>query len=157
MTNKVIDCVLLYLLSYCYYLPSFLYLGVNIIIHFVLGFLSVIILFLFLFLVKYVHRMKLYLFSLLFSYSLIWTWLVVVQFLSHSLRPHGLRHQASLSSIGSWSLLKFMSIESVMPSRHLILSHPLLLLPSIFPRNSLFQWVSSLHQVAKVLQFQLQH
>ena len=149
--------MLLYLLLYCYYLPSFLYLGVNIIIHFVLGFLSVIILVLFLFLIKYVHRMKLNLFFLLFSYSLIWTWLVVVQFLSQSLRPHGLRHQASLSFIGSWSLLKFMSIESVMPSKHLILSHPLLLLPSIFPRNSLFQWVSSLHQVAKVLEFKLQH
>ena len=40
--------------------------------------------------------------------------------------------QASLSIINSWSLLKFMSIESVMPSNHLILCHPLLL-PSIFP------------------------
>ena len=144
MTNKIIDCVLLYLLLYCYYLPNFLYLGVNIIIHFVLGFLSVIILFLFLFLNKYVHRMKLYLFSLLFSYSLIWTWLAV-QFLSHSLRTHGLRHQASLSFTSSWSLLRFMSTESVMPSKHLIPSLPLLLLPSVFPRNSLFHWVSSLH------------
>ena len=42
-------------------------------------------------------------------------------------------HQASLSITNSWSLLKFMSIESVMPSNHLILCHPLLLLPSIFP------------------------
>ena len=53
------------------------------------------------------------------------------------------------------SLLKLISIESVMPPNHLILCHPLLLLPSIFP--SLFQWVSSLHQVAKVLEFHLQH
>ena len=48
-----------------------------------------------------------------------------------------------------------MSIESVMPSNHLILCHPLLLLPSIFP--SVGRRVSSLHQVAEVLEFQLQH
>ena len=42
-------------------------------------------------------------------------------------------HQASLSFIISWSLLKLMSIELVMPSNHLILCCPLLLLPSIFP------------------------
>ena len=41
--------------------------------------------------------------------------------------------QASLSITNSWSLLKLMSIESVMPSNHLILCRPLLLLPSIFP------------------------
>ena len=41
--------------------------------------------------------------------------------------------QASLSIANSWSLLKLMSIKSVMPSNHLILCHPLLLLPSIFP------------------------
>ena len=41
-------------------------------------------------------------------------------------------HQASLSITNSWSLLKIMSIESVMPSNHLSLCHPLLLLPSIF-------------------------
>ena len=41
--------------------------------------------------------------------------------------------QASLSFIISWSLLKLTSIELVMPSNHLVLSHPLLLLPSIFP------------------------
>ena len=46
--------------------------------------------------------------------------------------------QASLSFTISWSLLKFMSLESVMPSNHLILCHPLLLLPSIFPRISAF-------------------
>ena len=42
-------------------------------------------------------------------------------------------HQASLSITNSQSLLKFMSIELVMPSHHLILCHPLLLLPSVFP------------------------
>ena len=44
--------------------------------------------------------------------------------------------QASLSITNSWSLHKFMSVESVMPSNHLILCHPLLLLPSIFPSIS---------------------
>ena len=42
-------------------------------------------------------------------------------------------HQASLSLINSWSPPKLISFESVMPSNHLILCHPLLLLPSIFP------------------------
>ena len=46
--------------------------------------------------------------------------------------------QASLSIINSWSLLKFMSIESVMPYNHLMLCHPLLLLPSIFPSIKVF-------------------
>ena len=47
-------------------------------------------------------------------------------------------HQASLSVTNSQSLLKLMSIESVMPSNHLILCHPLLLLPSIFPNIRVF-------------------
>ena len=47
--------------------------------------------------------------------------------------PWNAAHQASQSIINSWSLLKLMSIESVMPSNHLILCHPLLFLPSIFP------------------------
>ena len=46
--------------------------------------------------------------------------------------------QASLSFTNSWSLLKAMSIESVMPSNHLILCHALLLLPSIFPSIRVF-------------------
>ena len=49
-----------------------------------------------------------------------------------TLWPHGLQH-TRLSSTISRSLLKFLSIESVMPSNHLILCHPLLLRPSIFP------------------------
>ena len=53
--------------------------------------------------------------------------------MSNSVQPHGLQHQASLSIANSKSLLKLMSIESVMPSNHLILCHPLLLLLSIFP------------------------
>ena len=46
--------------------------------------------------------------------------------------------QASLSITNSWSLLKFMSIASVMPSNHLILCHPILLPPSNFPRIRVF-------------------
>ena len=46
--------------------------------------------------------------------------------------------QASLSSTIPWSLLKLMSIESVMPSSHVILCRPLLLLPPIFPRITVF-------------------
>ena len=45
----------------------------------------------------------------------------------------------------SWSLLKLMSIESVMPSNHLILCHPLLLPPSIFPSIRVFSGESTLH------------
>ena len=58
---------------------------------------------------------------------------------SNSLWSHGLRHnQASLSITNSQISLKLMSIESVMPSTHLILCHPLLLLPSIFPSIRVF-------------------
>ena len=46
--------------------------------------------------------------------------------------------QASLSFTISWSFLELMSIESVMPSNHLILCHPLLLLPSVFPSVRIF-------------------
>ena len=66
---------------------------------------------------------------------------VVVQSLSHVrlfVIPWTAAHQASLSFTISQSLLKLMSIESVMPSSHLILCHPFLLLPSIFPRIRVF-------------------
>ena len=53
--------------------------------------------------------------------------------------------QASLSMTNSQNLLKLMSIESVMPSNHLILCHPLLLLPSIFPSIRVFSNESALH------------
>ena len=62
--------------------------------------------------------------------------------------------QASLSITNSWSSLRLTSIESVMPSSHLILCCPLLLLPPS-QHQSLFQWVNSSHEVAKVLEFQL--
>ena len=55
-------------------------------------------------------------------------------------------HQASLSITNSRSSLRLTSIESVMPSSHLILCRPLLLLPAIPPSISLFQWVNSWHE-----------
>ena len=54
-------------------------------------------------------------------------------------------HQASPSSSNSQSLLKLMSIEAVMPSNHLILCCPLLLLPSIFPSIRVFSNESVFH------------
>ena len=62
---------------------------------------------------------------------------------SDSLQPHGLQHsrppcKLSKPWVNSQSLLKLMSIESVMPSNHLILCHPLLLPPSIFPSIRVF-------------------
>ena len=52
--------------------------------------------------------------------------------------PWNAAHQASLSISNSWSLLKLMSIELVMPSNYIILCHPLLLPPSIFPSIRVF-------------------
>ena len=65
--------------------------------------------------------------------------------MSNSLWLHGLQHtKASLFITNSWSLLKLMSIELVMPSNHLILCHPLLLLPSVFPSIRVFSNESAL-------------
>ena len=64
-----------------------------------------------------------------------------VQLLTHVrlfATPRTTACQASLSITNFWSLLKLMSIESVMPSNHLILCHPLLLPPSIFPSIRVF-------------------
>ena len=83
-----------------------------------------------------------------------------VQLLNHVwlfATPWTAARQASLSIANAWILLKLMSIDLAMPSNHLILCHPLLLLPLIFPGIRVFSRVSSLHQVAKVLEFQLQH
>ena len=71
-----------------------------------------------------------------------------VQSLSHVrlfATPWTAARQASLSIINFLSLLKLMSIESVMPSNYLILSHPLLLPPSIFPSIRVFSSESTLH------------
>ena len=58
--------------------------------------------------------------------------------------PWTAAHQASLSITNSWSLLKLMSIKLVMPSNHLILCHPLLLLLSVFPNIRVFSSESTL-------------
>ena len=67
---------------------------------------------------------------------------VSVQFshsvISDSATPWTAAHQASLSITSSRKLLKLMSIKSVIPSNHLILCHPLLLLPSVFPSIRVF-------------------
>ena len=59
--------------------------------------------------------------------------------------PWTAAHQASLSITNSWSLLKLMSTELVMPSNHFILCHPLLLPPSIFSSIQVFSKESVLH------------
>ena len=59
--------------------------------------------------------------------------------------PWTTAHQASLSITNSQSLLKLMSIELMIPSKHLILCHPLLLLPSILPSIRVFSSESVLH------------
>ena len=76
------------------------------------------------------------------------TWHIIsVQLISHVrffVTPWTTARQASLSITSSWSLLKLMSIESVMPSNHLILCYPLLLLPSVFPSIRVFSNESAL-------------
>ena len=71
-----------------------------------------------------------------------WHLIPSVQFshsvMSDSVTPWTAVCQASLSITNSWSLLKLLSIELVMPSNHLILCHPLLLPPSIFPSIRVF-------------------
>ena len=71
----------------------------------------------------------------------LYSYLVVVQSLSRVwlfVTPWTAAHQASLPLTNFWSLLKLMSIMLVMPSNHLILCRPLLLLPSIFPSIRIF-------------------
>ena len=75
-------------------------------------------------------------------------WLVVVQLLSHMrlfVTPWIGACQPSLSYTISRSWLKFLSIKLVMPSNHLILCHPLLLLPSVFPSIRIFSNELALH------------
>ena len=76
--------------------------------------------------------------------------LVVVVVFNHSvvsdsLQPHELQHARLPCPSLSLSLFKLMSIESVMPSNHLILCHPLLLLPSVFSGIRVFSSESALH------------
>ena len=68
------------------------------------------------------------------------TWLHIVSLIqfSRSVMSDSAACQASLSITNFWSLLKLMSIESAMPSNHLILCRPLFLLPSVFPDIRVF-------------------
>ena len=83
-----------------------------------------------------IYIFKSYCILLLFSRSVI-VWLFATQWTA--------ARQASLFFIISWSLLKLMSMESVVPSNHLILCCPLLLLPSVFPSIMVFSSESALH------------
>ena len=84
----------------------------------------------------------------------------VVRSLSHVhlfAAPWTAAHQASLSFTIFWGLLKLVSIESVMPSNHLVLCHPLLLLLSIFPSIRVFSNESALRIMwPKISELQLQ-
>ena len=81
------------------------------------------------------HHLHFLLFSSVQSLSRVWLFVI----------PWTAACQASLSITNSQSLPKLMSTESVMPSNHLILSHPLLLLPSIFPSIRVFLNESAFH------------
>ena len=81
-------------------------------------------------------------------YQLSWGYTNVVQSLSHAqlfATPWTAARQVSLSFTISWSLLKLMVIELVMPSNRLVLCGPLLLLPSVFPSIRVFSSESALH------------
>ena len=83
---------------------------------------------------------------------------LAVQSLSHVqlfVIPWTAAHQSSLSITISWSLLKLMSIELVILSNHLIICHPLLLLPSIFPSIRVFYNESTLHIWPKYWSFSI--
>ena len=84
-----------------------------------------------------IRKVTMYLFSSVRISHSVFVWLFAT--------PWTAAHQASLSITNSWSSLKLMSIELVMPSNHLILCHPLLLLPSIFPSIRVFSNESVLH------------
>ena len=65
-------------------------------------------------------------------------------------------HQALLSLTMSWSLTKLMFIAMMMPSSHLILT-PSSSVLNLYQHQGIFRWVSCLHQMTKILDFQLQH
>ena len=87
-------------------------------------------------------------FLIQYELKYIWNRFSSVQLLSRVrlfATPWTTAHQASLSITNSQSLPKLMSIEPVMPSNHLILCHPLFLLPSIFPSIRVFSNESAIH------------
>ena len=87
-------------------------------------------------------------FGYILKVELLILWFISVQSLSHVrlfATPWTTERQASLPITNSWSSPKSISIKSVIPSNHLIVCHPLLLLPSIFPRIRVFLNESALH------------
>ena len=76
--------------------------------------------------------------------------------MSNSLQPHGLQHTRIPCPSPTPRAIQTHVHWVGDASNHLILCHPLFL-PSVFPSIMVFQWISSLHQVAEVLEFQLQH
>ena len=97
---------------------------------------------------------------LLYLYIVLFIYIHSVQLLSCVWlfgTPWTAARQASLSVTNSPTLPKLMSIELVMPSRHLILCRPLLLLPSIFPASGSFQMSQLFASGGQILEFQLQH
>ena len=90
------------------------------------------------------HHRALREFPVLYSRFSLVIYFNVVSWVLHSVTPWTTECQASLSIANSQSLLRLMSIELVMPSNHLILCRPLLLLPSIFPSIRVFSNKSAL-------------
>ena len=105
-----------------------------------------------------INTITIYICSLYEFMALISRILCSIQSLSHVwlfVTPWTAARQASLSITNFWSLLKLKSIESVMPSNHLVSpSHSAF---NLSQHQGLFQWVNSSHEVANVLEFQLQH
>ena len=98
--------------------------------------------------IRIMHSTKYVLYNSECSLQFIKVYYFSVQSLSHVqlfATPRTVAHQASLSITNARSLLKLMSIKSVMPSNHLILCHPLSLPPSIFPSIRVFSNKSVLH------------
>ena len=97
-----------------------------------------------------------------FSFNLIWPGSIAsVQFshsvMSNSLQPHGQQHTQPPCPSPTRGVYSNSSIDMVMLFKHLILCRPLLHHLQSFPISGSFQWVNSSHEVAKVLEFQLQH
>ena len=90
------------------------------------------------------------------SQSVSWESLFSCSVESNSATPWTAAHQASLSLTISWSFSKFMCIESVVPSNHLISAVLFSFAFSLSQHQGFFQWVDSSHQVTKVLEFQHQ-
>ena len=98
--------------------------------------------------INYYYYINKYQVAYYWLHIIIELYIVVIQSLSpvqFLVTPWTAAHQASLPFTISLSFLKLMSIESVMPSNHLIVCHPLLLPPSVFPSIRVFSNESALH------------